>query len=72
MFRNFFVQAVGVAAVAYILFRSLTWALEAFARIAGTLARWVHYQLVPWSEEAAFALGVTYLVIAAVIASRRN
>lgn len=70
MFNNPFIRAAGVAAIAYLILRSLTWALFAFANIAQSFAFWLKWNFVPWSEEIAIGLGVAFLIFIAVTTSR--
>ena len=70
MFNNPFIRAAGVAAIAYLIFRSLSWALFAFASVAQSLAYWTKWYFIPWSEEVAVGLGVAFLIFTAVTTSR--
>jgi hypothetical protein len=72
LLKNKFVQAIGVAAIAYLLFQALAWAMEAILRIAETFSQWYRFTAVPWAEEAAIAIGVIYFIIAAVVNSRSD
>lgn len=69
---NLFIQAVGVAAVAFLVFRSLYWVLDHLARLMSSLSGWLRYTALPWSEEVAIGLGLTYLLVAAVLSSRNS
>ena len=72
MFNNPFIQAVGVAATAYLIFRSLAWAIFAVASIMQSFASWLKWNFVPWSEEVAIGIGVAFLIYVAATTSRRN
>lgn len=69
---NVFVQSVGVAAVAYIIFRSLYWVLYHLAQLMSSFSSWLKWTALPWSEEIAIGLGVAYLIFAAVMSSRNS
>lgn len=70
MLNNPFIRAVGVAAVAYLILRALSWALFAFANVAQSFATWTKFYFIPWSEEIAIGLGVALLIFTAVTTSR--
>jgi len=69
---NLFVQAIGVAAVTYLVFRSLYWVLYYLAKMMSSLSYWLRYTALPWSEEVAIGLGIIYIVVAAVMSSRNS
>jgi hypothetical protein len=72
MFNNPFVRAVGIAAIAYLIFRSLAIAMFALANIAQSFAYWLKWNFLPWSEEIAVGIGVAFLVFVAVTTSKEN
>jgi hypothetical protein len=72
MFNNPFIRASGVAATAYLIFRSLSWALFVFASIAQSFAYWIKWNFIPWSEEVAIGLGIVFLIFTAVTTSRER
>jgi hypothetical protein len=72
LFNNPFIRAVGVAAIAYLIFRSLGAALFAFANVAQSFAYWTKLYFIPWSEEVAICLGITFLIFTAVTTSRER
>jgi hypothetical protein len=68
--NNRFVQAVGIAAIAGMAFLAISWSLGALSRILQTVVYFVQSVLLPYSWQAALALGVLYLLFAAVTSSR--
>lgn len=72
MLNNKFIQAAGVALIIWLIFRSGAVVLYSIASATRGLADWVRFSLVPWSEEAAIAIGIIYLVLAAVFSGRDN
>ncbi len=68
--NNKFVQAVGVASIAYVFFLSLSWALSALTRATFGFTYWMRYTLQPNSWLIAIALGVVWLLWA--VSSRRE
>jgi hypothetical protein len=70
--NNRFVQAMGVAAVAYIGFLGATWALGSFSRAASGFFYWVRYSFLPMSWEIALAVGVLWFLGSAVFSSRNS
>ena len=70
--NNRFVQAVGVAAIAGIAFWAISWGLGALSRILQTAIFYVQFVLLPYSWQAALAVGVLYLLFAAVTSSRKQ
>ncbi len=67
---SIFMQSVAVAAISYLLFRFLYWFLYWLASALGSLSHWLRWRLVPWSEEAAIALGIIYLIVSLIVSSR--
>jgi hypothetical protein len=72
VFRNPFIQAIGLGAFVYLIFRASVWILLGIAGIMSGLAGWLGYSLVPWSEEVAIAIGVIYVLVAALFSSRSS
>lgn len=72
MFNNPFIRAAGVAAIAYLIFRSLGSVLFAFANVAQSFASWTKWYFIPWSEEIAIGLGIAFLIFTAVTTSRES
>lgn len=70
--NNKFVQAVGVAGVAYVSFLGLSWVLSALANVTSGFISWMRYSLLPNSWQIALALGVLWLLWSAVTSSRDN
>jgi hypothetical protein len=68
--NNRFVQAVGVAAIVGIAFWAISWGLGAFSRILQTVVYFIRFVLLPYSWQIALAVGVLYLLFAAVTSSR--
>ena len=72
LFKNKFVQAVGVAAVMYLLFMALSWSFSLILSILESFARWYRYTFIPYADETAIAIGVVYLIVSAVISSQHD
>lgn len=72
MFRNPFIQAIGLGAFIYLIFKAAVWILLGIAGIMSGLADWLGYSLVPWSEEVAIAVAVIYVLLAALFSSRSS
>lgn len=72
LFKNKFVQAVGVAAIVYLLFIALSWSFGLILSILESFARWYRYTFIPYADETAIAIGLAYLIISAVISSRHD
>lgn len=70
--KNQFVQALGLAALVYIILQALAWGLDALLRLLQTFANWYRYIGVPYAEEFALAIGVIYLLLSAVISSKES
>jgi len=70
LFKNAFIQALGVAALIYIGFQLLDWGIEVILRILRSFDNWYRIYGSKWAEEVAIAFGVLYLLFAAVINSR--
>ncbi|MEQ9669308.1 hypothetical protein [Coleofasciculus sp. G2-EDA-02] len=70
LFRNTFIQALGVAALIYISFQLLDWGIEVILRILRSFDNWYRIYGSKWAEEVAITFGVLYLLFAAVINSR--
>lgn len=68
--RNAFIQAIGVAAIAYLLLITLNWGMVNMLRLLTSFSFWYRHSFIYWAEEVAIALGVAYLLIAGVLASR--
>ncbi len=69
LFKNRFIQSVGVAAIVYIIFQALAWALEAILNILESFARWYRIHGIDLAEEVAIAAGVIFLIISAITSS---
>lgn len=72
LFRNAFVQALGVAALVYLGFQALDWGLDVILRILRSFDNWYRFYGSKWAEEIALTFGALYLLLAAVINSRSN
>ncbi|GAB4546634.1 MAG: hypothetical protein Tsb0014_41220 [Pleurocapsa sp.] len=70
LFKNTFVQAVGVAALAYLVLQAFGWGLESVLSLLESFARWYRFSGSRWLEEIALAAGALYLLFAAVINSK--
>jgi hypothetical protein len=70
--NNRFVQAMGVAAIAYLGFLGASWALSAFSHVAMGFFYWVRSSLLPMSWEIALAIGVLWFLGSAVFSSRNS
>jgi hypothetical protein len=70
LLNNRFVQSVGIAAIAYILFQALGWGLESVLRLIESFSRWYRFSAIVWIEEASIAIGVIWFILSAVISSR--
>ena len=70
LFKNTFIQALGVAALVYLTLQAFGWGLESILHILESFARWYRFSGSKWLEEIAIAAGVGFLLIAAVINSK--
>ena len=70
LFKNTFIQALGVAALVYLSLQALGWGLESILNILESFARWYRFSGSKWLEEIAIAAGVAFLLFAAVINSK--
>ncbi len=70
LFKNQFVQALGVAALVYLIFQALGWGVESILNILESFSRWYRYYGIKWAEEAAIAFGFLFLLISAVSSSK--
>jgi len=70
LFRNTFIQALGVAALVYLVLQAFGWGLESILHILESFARWYRYSGSKWLEEIAIAAGAVFLLVAAVINSK--
>ena len=70
LFKNTFIQALGVAALVYLTLQALGWGLESILNILESFARWYRFSGSKWLEEIAIATGVAFLLFAAVINSK--
>ena len=68
LFRNRFVQSVGVAAIIYLTFQGFAWLTDAIAHFA----IWFRVYALPWAEETALALGFIFLLVSAVLNSKNS
>ncbi|NJL02513.1 MAG: hypothetical protein HC910_18880 [Spirulinaceae cyanobacterium SM2_1_0] len=72
LFDNVFVQSLGVGAAVYLILKALGWGIEAILRILEGFSRWYRFSAIGWAEEAAIAIGVVYLLVAAIASSRSS
>lgn len=70
LFKNTFIQALGVAALVYLVLQAFGWGLESILHILESFSRWYRYSGSKWLEEIAIAAGAGFLLIAAVINSK--
>lgn len=70
--NNVFVQAVGAAAITYLIFKGLDWIIIAILAILESLSRWYRLYGSPWAEEVAIGVFFVRLLIAGVSSSRRS
>lgn len=70
LFKNTFIQALGVAALVYLLLQAFGWGLESILNILESFTRWYRYSGSKWLEEIAIASGVEFWLFAAVINSK--
>ncbi len=70
LLKNQFVQALGVAALVYLIFQALGWGVESILNILESFARWYRYYGIKWAEEASIAFGGLFLLISAVSSSK--
>ena len=70
LLTNRFIQALGVAALIYLCFQALAWGLDAILHILEGFSRWYRFYAIRWAEEAAIAIGVFFLLIAATVNSK--
>lgn len=70
LFTNRFIQALGIAALIYICFQALAWGLDSILHILNGFSRWYRFYAIKWAEEAAIAIGVFFLLIAATFNSK--
>jgi len=70
--KNKFVQAVGVGGLTYLLFLLLSQSLALILTILQSFAHWYKYTFIPYADETAIAIGLAYLLLAAVISSRHD
>ena len=70
LFKNTFVQALGVAAFVYLTLQALGWGLESVLNILESFARWYRVIGSRWLEEVSLAAGAAFLLFAAVINSK--
>ena len=70
LFKNTFIQALGVAALVYLSLQTLGWGLESVLNILESFARWYRFSGSKWLEEIAIAAGLAFLLFAAVINSK--
>jgi hypothetical protein len=68
--NNRFVQAMGVAAVCYVGFWGISWALKALSYTASSFFYWVQYSFLPMSWEIALGAGLVWFLWSAVTNSR--
>jgi hypothetical protein len=72
LFKNRFVQSVGVAAIAYILLKALGWGVESILRLIESFSQWYRFYAIDWIEEVSIAFGIFWFVISAVSSSKDN
>jgi len=72
LFKNAFIQALGVAAFVYLGFQALDWGIDTILKILRSFDNWYRIYGSKWTEEIALAFGALYLLFAAVINSRKN
>jgi len=70
LFKNPFIQALGVAALVYLSLQALGWGFESVLNILESFARWYRFNGSQWFEELAIAAGAGFLLISAVINSK--
>jgi len=70
--NNKFVQAVGVAAIAYLGFMGIAWAVRSVSYIFSGFGYWLRNDFLPYSWEIALALGVLWFLWSAVTNSKNN
>jgi len=70
LFKNTFIQALGVAALVYLFLQAFGWGLESILNTMESFARWYRYSGSRWLEEIAIAAGAAFLLFAAVINSK--
>ena len=68
--RNAFIQAIGIAAVVYLIFLGLNWGIMGLLRMVSSFGQWYRYSFMYWAEEVALGLGIAYLVVVGVLSSR--
>ncbi len=70
LFKNTFIQALGVAALVYLTLQAFGWGLESILHIIESFARWYRYSGSKWLEEIAIASGVVFLLFVAATNSK--
>jgi len=63
---------MGVAAIAYLGFMGISWAITYFSYIAMSFGSWLRYSFLPYSWEVALALGVLWFLYSAVTNSKNS
>lgn len=72
LFNNNFIQALGVAALVYLLLLFFGWGLKSVLLMLETFSRWYRIYGIKYAEEAAIACGLAFLLIASVVNSRNR
>lgn len=72
LFKNTFIQALGIAALVYLMLQALGWGIESILRALEGFSRWYRYSGSKWLEEVAIVAGLVYLLFAAVVNSRNS
>ena len=72
LFRNTFIQALGVAAFIYLLFKGFDLGLKSILSALNSFSNWYRFHGVKWAEEVAITCGLTFLLFAAVINSKNR
>jgi hypothetical protein len=68
---NQFLYALGIGALAWLLFTFLGSLLYSLSNLMASLANWYRYSATPYAWEMGVAAGAIYLLIVAVTNSRR-
>ncbi len=72
LLKNQFVQALGVVALVYLILQAIGWGTEAILNILESFSRWYRFYGLKWSEEAALAFGLLFLLLSAVANSKNR
>ncbi len=69
-YRNVFIQAIGLAAIAYLILITLNWGMVNLLRLLESFGSWYRFRFIHWAEEVAIAIGILYLIVVGVLSSR--